>query len=260
MLWTVGLGQNGFLTAGLFGAATLLLDRRPFAAGLLFGALACKPHFALLVPVALAAGGRWRIFLGALISTVALCLLSLIVFGWQTWHDFLIAAAASRNVYATGQIHFGGFVTPFGGAMLLGATPAAAAILQAAASGVAAGFVALVWRRNPALPLRAASLVAATLVAVPLALFYDLVLGGVAAAWLLRADSEHRLGEWGKATLGGLYLLCLDPRGMAIDWHLPIATFIALALMILVAVVALHYSGLPAKMPSPGAGRSLQPP
>ena len=60
VLWTIGLGQNGFLTAGLLGLATLLVDRRPLAAGFLFGALCCKPHFALLVPVALAAGGRWR--------------------------------------------------------------------------------------------------------------------------------------------------------------------------------------------------------
>src|SRR5262249_17947908 len=29
IFWTVGLGQNSFLTAALFGAATLLVDRRP---------------------------------------------------------------------------------------------------------------------------------------------------------------------------------------------------------------------------------------
>src|SRR5271156_1367741 len=85
VLWTIGLGQNGFLTAGLFGAATLLIDRRPTVAGLLFGALCVKPHFALLVPVALAAGGRWRAVAAAFASAAALCLLSLAVFGWQTW-------------------------------------------------------------------------------------------------------------------------------------------------------------------------------
>ena len=63
VLWTIGVGQNGLLTAGLLGAATLLVDRRPLAAGLLFGVLSCKPHFALLVPIALAAGGRWRALL-----------------------------------------------------------------------------------------------------------------------------------------------------------------------------------------------------
>ncbi|MGA8549099.1 MAG: glycosyltransferase family 87 protein, partial [Stellaceae bacterium] len=100
VFWTIGMGQNGLLTAGLFGAATLLIDRRPWIAGLLFGALCYKPHFALLVPVALVAGGRWRAFAAAFASAVGLCLLSLAVFGWQTWHAFLTAAAAaSGSVY-----------------------------------------------------------------------------------------------------------------------------------------------------------------
>jgi Glycosyltransferase family 87 len=123
VLWTIGIGQNGFLTAGLVGAATVLVDRRPVAAGLMFGALCCKPHFALLVPIALAAGGRWRAFAATLITALGLGMLSLALFGWQTWHDFLVAAANSRDVYASGRIPFGGFVTPFGAAMLIGTTP-----------------------------------------------------------------------------------------------------------------------------------------
>jgi len=42
-----------------------LLERRPVAAGLLFGLLCYKPHFGLLVPVALASGGYWRSFAAA---------------------------------------------------------------------------------------------------------------------------------------------------------------------------------------------------
>jgi uncharacterized membrane protein len=57
-IWTVGYGQNSFLTAALFGAGTLLVDRRPAAAGVLFGMLCYKPQFALLVPVALLARRR----------------------------------------------------------------------------------------------------------------------------------------------------------------------------------------------------------
>jgi len=238
VLWTIGLGQNGFLTAGLFGAATLLVDRRPFAAGLLFGGLCCKPHFAMLVPVALIAGRHWRVLLGALISGGGLCLLSVIAFGWQTWHDFLIAAAASPGVYASGRIPFGGFVTPFGAALLLGAPPGAAAVVQAVAAAIAAIFVAIVWRRNLSLPIRAASLISATLVAVPLALFYDLVIAGVAAAWLLRGDGEHRLPEQATLVLAGLYVLCLNPRGIAADWHVPIGMLIVVALTMLTAAVA----------------------
>jgi alpha-1,2-mannosyltransferase len=257
VLWTIGLGQNGFLTAGLFGAATLLVDRRPFAAGLLFGALVCKPHFAVLVPVALAAGGRWRAVGGALCSALGLCVLSWIAFGARTWNDFLIAAASAPAIYGSGRVAFSGFVTLFGAARLLGVTPIWAAILQAGAWAVAAVVVGLVWRRNRPLPVRAASLAAATLVAVPLALFYDLVLAGIAAAWLLRAEGEYRLPPPAQWLVAGLYLLCLNPRGVATQWHLPIGPLITLTLSVLAGVIALRRQKLPAAFAPVGAGRQV---
>ncbi len=238
VFWTIGLGQNGFLTAGLFGAATLLVDRRPVVAGLLFGMLCIKPHFGLLVPVALAAGARWRAFGAALAGAAGLCLLSLFVFGWQTWHAFLMTAAASRDVYTSGRIPFGGFVTPFGAAMLVGAGPALAGALQAGATLAAAGVVAWVWRRALPLPIRAASLASASLVAVPLALFYDLVLAGIAAAWLVRGRGAYRLPESGKLVLAGLCALSLNPRGIATAWHFPLGPFIAVALLALTISIA----------------------
>jgi alpha-1,2-mannosyltransferase len=238
VFWTIGLGQNGFLTAGLFGAATLLVDRRPVVAGLLFGMLSVKPHFALLVPVALAAGARWRTFGAALLGAAGLCVVSLLVFGWQTWHMFLTTAVASRDVYMSGRIPFGGFVTPFGAAMLVGGSRTVAGFFQAGATLAAASVVAWVWRRALPLPIRAASLASATLVAVPLALFYDLVLAGIAAAWLVRGRGFYRLPEWGKLLLAGLCALSLNPRGIATAWHLPVGPFIAVALMALTISIA----------------------
>ena len=49
----LGHGHNGFLTAALFGAALLQLDRKPVLAGVLFGCIAYKPQFGLLVPIVL---------------------------------------------------------------------------------------------------------------------------------------------------------------------------------------------------------------
>ena len=56
----LGHGQNGLLTAGLFGAALLALPARPIVSGVLFGALAYKPQLALVMPFALLAAGQWR--------------------------------------------------------------------------------------------------------------------------------------------------------------------------------------------------------
>ena len=210
VFWTIGLGQNALLTAALFGAATILVDRRPILAGLLFGALCYKPHLALLVPVALIAGGRWRALGAAAVSAVVLALASLTAFGWATWSAYLTAAAASHAIYESGRVAFGGFVTPFGGVRLLGGAPALAYLVQAVATAAAAALVAIVWFRKLPLPIRAAALASATLVAVPLALVYDLMLAGVAGLWLLRAEGDYRLPEWGRWVLAGLFIMTLN--------------------------------------------------
>jgi hypothetical protein len=240
VLWTIGLGQNALLTGALLGAATLLIDRRPVAAGLLFGALCYKPHFGLLVPVALVAGRRWRALVAACCSVAALALLSLILFGAPTWHAFLTAMAASRAVYESGRINFAGYLTPFGAMMLLGAGRETAYAVQIVVSVSAAALVAHVWRRGLPLPIRAATLATATLAAVPLALFYDLMIAAIAGLWLLRADGADRLPEWGKIVLAGLFMLTLDPRGLGQACHLPIGPFVALGMTILVATLALR--------------------
>ena len=51
----LGHGQNGFLSAALFGAALICLPRRPIIAGALFGLLAYKPQLALVIAFALPA-------------------------------------------------------------------------------------------------------------------------------------------------------------------------------------------------------------
>jgi alpha-1,2-mannosyltransferase len=247
VFWNFAFGQNAFLTAALFGGATLCVDRRPLLAGMLFGALCYKPQFGLLIPLALAAGGHWRAFVGALASAIALCLVSLLVFGCETWRDFITAAAAAPSaVYAFGHIPFDGYANLFGAVRELGGGQNIAYATQVAASLSAAALVAFVWHRKLPLPIRAATLASAALLAAPLALFYDLMLGAVGALWLLRGCQRKRLSEGEKIALISLFVLCLSPRSFTEFSHLPIGPFIALALTALIAVHALRQRGLQA--------------
>jgi hypothetical protein len=236
-LWTLGLGQNSFLTAALFGAGTLWIDRRPILAGFCFGALCYKPHFALLVPLALVAGRRWRALAASLASAAALCGLSLIVFGRETWQGFLAAAMGSHAIYASGRINFGGLITPFGAVLLAGGTPNAAYVAQAAVTLGAGLLVVFVWRRGLPLATRGATLAAATLVAVPVALIYDLMLAAVAAAWLVRDPAG--LAGWERVALTALFMLSVFPPSLAEAWHIPAGPIVALALLALIAARAL---------------------
>src|SRR6516162_5835486 len=235
VFWTLGLGQNAFLTAALFGAGMLCVDRRPIVAGLLFGALCYKPHFGLLVPVALAAGGHWRAFAAAFAAAAALCLSSLMLFGWATWSDFFTTVAASHVTYESGRVAFGGLVSPFGAVLLLGGKSTTAFAVQTAATLSAALLVGFVWRCGYALPTRAATLAAATLVAIPIILIYDLALAGIAVVWLVSARNGDELRVWEKVALAGSFLLLLDPRDFAEVSHVPVAPLVGVALIVAVA-------------------------
>jgi hypothetical protein len=239
VFWTMGLGQNAFLTAALFGLATVLLDSRPIAAGLLFGLLCYKPHFGVLVPIALAAGGYWRSFAAAALSAGMLVLASLALFGWETWQAFFVTAGAAHAVYESGRILFVGFANPFGAVRLLGGPVALAYAVQALASLAAAALVLVVWRYRLSLSIRAAMLAAATIVAAPVAIFYDLMLGTIAMCWLLRDDSRP-LSPAEKTFVAAITVLLLDVRHLGESWHLPVAATAALGLFAIAATRALR--------------------
>lgn len=88
-LLNADLGQLGLLAGALTVAGLLLADRRPVLAGGLFGALAFKPQAAMLAPVLLLARGHWRGLASGLAVALALCGLSLALYGPAVWHGFL---------------------------------------------------------------------------------------------------------------------------------------------------------------------------
>lgn len=233
--WTLGAGQNSFLSAAIFGGATLWVDRRPVAAGLLFGALAYKPQFALLVPVALAAGRNWRAFWAAAASALALSLASLALFGEATWRSFVSALGGSGTAYQS-VIDKGAMVNGFGTVLILGGGAPLTYAVQATVTLAAAVFVALLWRSQASLAVRAAGLAGSVLLAAPVALFYDFATPFVALAWLVRLGRDEGYLPWDKMVLMGVYIVPLFSRYLG-RVHVPIA---AAALFALLVVVARH--------------------
>jgi hypothetical protein len=133
---------------------------------------------------------------------------------------------------------------PFGAVLLLGGNAATAYAVQAGATLSAGPLVGFVWRSGFSLPIRAATLAAATLVAIPVILIYDLTLAGVAAAWLARARG---LPVWEKVVLAGAFLLLLDPRDLAEVSRFPIAPLVAVALLLVVATRVFGSAARPAR-------------
>ena len=94
----LGHGHNGFLTAALMGGALVHLDRRPWLAGILFGLLAYKPQFGLMIPLVLVVTGRWRTIAAAAATVLALAAATTLVFGVDVWTAFLEGTRFTRIV------------------------------------------------------------------------------------------------------------------------------------------------------------------
>ena len=83
--------------------------------------------------------------------------------------------------------------------------------------------------------MRAAALLAGTVLSVPLALLYDLLLVGVCVAWLARAARETGLLPWEKAAMLTIYLISLVSLFVGLGLNIPLgplAPAIVLALCV----------------------------
>jgi len=208
------------------------IDRRPILAGICLGLLCYKPHFGLLVPVALLAGGHWRGFAAAASTVALLCALSWAVFGSAAWIEYLRVFLASGETYGSGRISFAGMVSPFGAARLAGATVSASLALQAASSLLAASVVAWLWHRRASLPVRAAALLAATMLALPVVLLYDQMVTLVALAWLAREGRARGFLPWEKLALGTAFVMPMASFPLGMILHAPLAPVPALIVLL----------------------------
>jgi hypothetical protein len=93
--------------------------------------------------------------------------------------------------------------------------------------------VALIWRLDVSRPLRGACLLVATLLAVPLALFYDMVLALVAIGWLVREARVHGFLPWEKILLLATYPVALAAWTAGTAWHIPLGPAITLTILLL---------------------------
>jgi hypothetical protein len=238
VLSNAGHGQNGFLTTALFAGAAHWLGARPVLGGLCLGGLCVKPHLALLVPVALLAGRQWRALLAAAAGAAGFGLLSLAVLGADAWRGFLRAAPQARQTLEQGLLDPAKLPSVFAAVRLLDGSLAAAYAVQAVAA-LAACAVLLALRRCWAAGRDAAGpvalLVAASLLANPYLLDYDLMLLAIPLAWSFREALRDGFLPWEKLVLAAGFVLPLVCRSLAQHAALPLGPVVIAAVLASVA-------------------------
>jgi hypothetical protein len=192
-LLTVVAGQNGFLTAAFLLAGLRTLNRSPWLAGVVFGLLAYKPQFGVVVPVVLIATRSWRPLIGGAVTGCVAMLAASLAFGaaiWGTWLDSLSTYGRLLAANVTDLYH----AMPTFMANLLGI---------GAPIGLAAGFqvilalviLAIVSRTSARAWDERSVVIAllASLIVTPYAFTYELPI--LTAALVLEARRRRRLAE-----------------------------------------------------------------
>ncbi len=202
------VGQNGFLSAALFGGTLVLIERRQsILAGVLLGLLSYKPHLGLLFPIALVAAGQWRVIVTASIVASLMALASWFAFGSESWLAFLgNIGQSSQAVFTGGKADWSKLQTAFGLVRTLGGSETLAWAVQAVVTATAAAVVAMVWRNRVAYEIKAAVLGTGALLATPYLYTYDLAVLAVPLAFLFRLG---RTRGFLSNELAGIGIACL---------------------------------------------------
>jgi hypothetical protein len=230
VLTNIGHGQNGFLSAALFGAGALWLERRPILAGLCLGALAYKPHLGIMIPIALAIAGRWKSFAAAGATVLALAAASYGLFGLETWRAFLADSSLARAALEHGLVGDAKMQSAFAAVRLWGGGVGLAYGVQALVAFSAAAGLIWLHRRAPDSGAEGPAMIVAALLASPFLLDYDLIILAAPLAWMLREGARGGFLGWEKTILLAAFVLPAVSRSLAAEAHLPLAPFVLAAL------------------------------
>lgn len=219
----VGHGQNGFLTASLIGGGLYFLNKRPVLAGILFGLLAYKPQFGILLPLVLMATGRWRAFAAATVCVLSVSALTTAIFGVDVWPAFLEGGSFTRDVILErGATGWEKIQSLFSALRHWGAP----VYVAYAAQGVLAISLAVstvwLWRGDAPFEAKAAGLIAASLLVSPYFLDYDLMALGPAIAFLTALGLRQGFLPYEKSVLALAWAVPLFARSISMATTIPL--------------------------------------
>ncbi|MBC7633992.1 MAG: DUF2029 domain-containing protein [Acetobacteraceae bacterium] len=231
----IGHGHNGFLTAFLLGGGLLALDRRPWVAGVFFALLAYKPQFAIVLPIALLADKRYIAFVSAAIGVAAITLVSVWVFGVQSWLAFRTSLDFTRTIVLEhGSTGWQKIQSSFAAVRGLGGSIELAYAVQGAVTIAVVVGVGWLWHSKSNRRLQYAALIVGALLATPYVLDYDMVVLAPALAFLLAHGRDLGFRPWQKTLMAVVYVAPFVTRMVAEATLVPLGLLAMLGLFAMV--------------------------
>ncbi|MCL7971245.1 MAG: DUF2029 domain-containing protein [marine benthic group bacterium] len=224
-------GQSGLFLAALVGGGLVLVDRRPWVAGVLLGIATVKPQMLLLVVPCLLLGRHWKTILALVVTFDVLVALSLLAFGTEVWSGFFGQVLGGVDILEN--------VRPLERmpSVLVAASLAGLGRGAAMAAQILVGILVLVavgwtWVRRLRMPVRGSALLFGLPLVTPYSFDYDLAVLTVAIAWLLMEAGRR---GWLRGEKALIAILWISPIA---GWLLAAGTGLLLTPLVLAAALA----------------------
>ncbi len=166
-------GQTGFVTSAVLLGGLLWVETSPVVGGAILGLMLLKPQFALLIPVALVAGAKWRALAAAAFSAVLLLAIGELAFGLRIYGAWWASLVQYSHAVADGFSPWNALSSPYGLLRFLAVPKAVALAGQLVITIAAAAIVAVSWRKE--WRSKVAVFAAAAMLASPYSATYEAV-------------------------------------------------------------------------------------
>lgn len=200
LLVCLNMGQKStFLVLILTCSFLLLYHRRPFAAGLVFGLIAFKPHLGLVIGLTMLMKRQWR-FAGGALSVVALLVGGSFAVNPELWGDYLDVVSGMGEYVQTGGYQLSDAHSLWGGIQLL-LPGVSSSMIKWLAITAALGVVGLLWSvmrgpiqvDSPIFARQFSAMIFATVVLSPHFYAYDLA---ILLVPMILIVTSYPLGGW----------------------------------------------------------------
>lgn len=169
------MGQNSLIFSSIAGIGIASLKNRPILAGVCFSIMSMKPHFAILIPLALLLGRYWQALLYTILSTLCLMLVSSFAFGWDIWGLAFTHFNLVQNYSLSDNIWFFSIYSTYRALLGFGFSSHYAWMGQFLVASVALYGFQNIWRKNHSLATKWLAFGIAALLCTPYNLHYDAV-------------------------------------------------------------------------------------
>lgn len=230
-------GQNGFLTAALFGFGVYFVETNPLLAGLAFGLLTFKPQMAIFPFMILLLLKKWKAVGWSCVFACAIAVLSGLVFGFDTWLNFFLTAQENASLLSASWAGTNWGIPTLSTALrCMGLSGWILNSILILVAGISIYACVRIWRTTTRISFRAMALVLCLFLSFPYISLYDYAIFGIPFTLLFFDLVEKREQAFHPYALLLLWILPMVCLFLFVKTNIQLLPFVLIGYMVVLVV------------------------